>query len=335
MDSMKLSIFQGGQTLIELLVTLGIATIFIVTLISVSTGALGNINFSKTQSDGNRYAREALEWIRAQRDADWTMFSGKASVGGTTWCLSTLAWPGSSGSCGSTKIPSTIFTRETTLTTVSASKINVTINVTWTDGHGGHNAQVNSTFTNWKNSSIFIPPTSVPAPTQSPTIYALPAEYSGNQGPIWYYYAYFGGTFALTYDTNSVGPATWANPKWYAPGGGYTYISSGVITGDDDAIIYWKAPSAGSAQMVVTEQKGQTGGNGFDSYVGSGDAVGAYPGATADSENVSGNDNSQKTLDTGAIAVSSGSVLFYRVNAKNSPFHDDANYTIQVTLTPN
>lgn len=141
---------QKGQTLIELLVTFGVATIFIITLISLSTGSLGNINFSRSQGDGNRYSREALEWLRAQRDSDWATFSGKSSVGGTTWCLATLAWPGSSGSCGSTKIPSTNFTRETVLTLSSATKVTVAINVTWTDGKGNHNAQLNSILTKWK-----------------------------------------------------------------------------------------------------------------------------------------------------------------------------------------
>lgn len=147
---MKKLIVQRGQTLIELLVTLGVATIFIVTLISLSTGALGNTNFSRAQSDGNRYGREALEWLRGQRDSDWTTFASKSSGSGTTWCLSTLVWPGSSGSCGSTKIPNTNFTRETTLTTNSATKITIVINVTWTDGKGTHNAQLNSILTKWK-----------------------------------------------------------------------------------------------------------------------------------------------------------------------------------------
>lgn len=148
--SHKPLIIQTGQTLIELLVTLGIATIFIVTLISLSTGSLANINFSKSQSDGNRYAREALEWLRSQRDNDWTTFSGKASSGGTTWCLSTLAWPGGSGSCGTTKVPNTNFIRQTTLTSAGASKITVAVSVTWTDSHGDHNAQLNSILTKWE-----------------------------------------------------------------------------------------------------------------------------------------------------------------------------------------
>ena len=144
------STFQKGQTLIELLATLGIATIFIVTLISVSTGALGNINYSRTQGDGNRHAREALEWTRAERDNDWTTFTSKSSVGGTTWCLSTLAWPGSSGTCGSTKIPNTNFTREVILTTTSATKITIAVNVVWADSRGNHTAQLNSILTQWK-----------------------------------------------------------------------------------------------------------------------------------------------------------------------------------------
>ncbi|MBI3290184.1 prepilin-type N-terminal cleavage/methylation domain-containing protein [Candidatus Microgenomates bacterium] len=144
------STFQAGQTLVELLVTLGIAAVFIIALISVSTGALGNINFSRSQGDGNRYAREALEWLRAQRDSSWTTFAANSSSGGTTWCLSNLSWPGSSGNCGTTKIPNTNFTREVVLTTTSATEVTIKIDATWTDAKGTHNAQLNSILTKWK-----------------------------------------------------------------------------------------------------------------------------------------------------------------------------------------
>ena len=139
-----------GQTLVELLVTLGVATLFVVTLVSLSTGALGNINFSRAQGDGNRHAREAIEWLRAERDQNWAAFSSRSSAEGTTWCLQTLAWPAGSGACGSITVPNTNFVRQVTLTSSGASKIYVSVNVAWTDSRGTHNAQLNSILTKWK-----------------------------------------------------------------------------------------------------------------------------------------------------------------------------------------
>lgn len=145
-----MNVKSGGQTLIELLVALGIAAIVIVALVSLTTTSLSNANLARFESDSNRYAREAMEWLRSQRDFSWTTFSSKASLGGTTWCLSMLSWPGSSGTCSGNFISGTSLEREILLTTTSDTEISAVAKVFWTDSKGQHETRLNSIFTRWQ-----------------------------------------------------------------------------------------------------------------------------------------------------------------------------------------
>ena len=59
-----------------------------------------------------RYAEEAVEWVKQEKDDDWTVFIARGTVGGTTYCLNTLSW--TSGSCADYSL-GTIFKREIVL----------------------------------------------------------------------------------------------------------------------------------------------------------------------------------------------------------------------------
>lgn len=65
---------EGGQTLVEVLLALGIAVIIITAIISVVIIALSNASFSKNQNLANAFAQEGLEVVRAIRDRSWTDF---------------------------------------------------------------------------------------------------------------------------------------------------------------------------------------------------------------------------------------------------------------------
>lgn len=140
-----------GQTMVELLVALGIAALVLVAVVAGAISALSNVMFSRSQGESNRYARESLEWLRGQRDTGWTTFSSKASASpGTTWCLKNLDWllPGTCSAADT--IPNTTLFREATLTTVAANDIDITIIVSWSDSRGSHQTRLNSKLTKWK-----------------------------------------------------------------------------------------------------------------------------------------------------------------------------------------
>lgn len=139
---------NSGQTIVELLVALGIATVVIVALVGASVGSLSNANFAKTQGEATRVSREAMEWLRGQRDQDWNSF---ASRSGNTWCLQTLGFPLRAGACSASQvIPGTILIREATLTSTADNTLEALVLVYWADSRGRHEVRLNSRLTRWR-----------------------------------------------------------------------------------------------------------------------------------------------------------------------------------------
>lgn len=139
---------KGGQAIVEVVVALGIAIIVIVALVGLVTSAVSNTTFAKTQGGATRLSREAMEWARSERDRNWNAFASRA---GSTWCLSSLTWPGAAGSCApSATISGTDLRREVTLSTLSDTEIGATVVVYWSDVKGSHEVRLNSRFTKWR-----------------------------------------------------------------------------------------------------------------------------------------------------------------------------------------
>lgn len=129
-----------GQSLFEVIFAIGITALVLVGALSLSTTSVRNSNFSKNNSLATKYAQEGMEWIREQRDSSW---SNLTSHPGTSCISNPPAW---GGSC----TIATGFSRNVTLTTISADEINVIVRVTWQDGQGSHEVKSATTFTRWK-----------------------------------------------------------------------------------------------------------------------------------------------------------------------------------------
>lgn len=139
-----------GQSLFEVIFAIAIAAIILVGIVALAATSVRNSSFARNQSLATRYVQEASEWLRAERDADWTAFSAKSSaVSGTDWCLSSLSWPGSSGNCGP-PITGTIFARETKLIEETTEIVRAEINVVWNDAQGVHTTRSVARFTDWR-----------------------------------------------------------------------------------------------------------------------------------------------------------------------------------------
>lgn len=139
-----------GQTLIELLAALAIAVVVIVAIIALSTKALSNINFARTQSEANRYANELMEWLRSQRDESWSTFASK--TGARCFPSSPISsWP-LSGVCSSGNVISgTQLLRSAVLTLdAGTNTMTVAITVSWIDDKGTHSTNLNTKLTQWR-----------------------------------------------------------------------------------------------------------------------------------------------------------------------------------------
>src|SRR5258708_22405731 len=74
---------QKGQTLLEVLIALGLLSIIMSSLIVVILSALNNANFGKNQNLATQYAQEGMEIMRNIRDQNYGTFSSLAG----TYCI--------------------------------------------------------------------------------------------------------------------------------------------------------------------------------------------------------------------------------------------------------
>lgn len=129
-----------GQSLFEIIFAVAIAALIMTAVVVLSTDSVRNSSFSRNQTLASRLAQEAHEWLRSERDSDWTTFAGRV---GTT-CLGALSW---SGSCAVTGTP---FSREVTLTLINPTTVEADIIVSWTDGQGTHEVRSVTRLTDWR-----------------------------------------------------------------------------------------------------------------------------------------------------------------------------------------
>lgn len=141
-----------GQSLFEVVVAVGISAIIIVGVVSLVTSSIRNATFSKNKSLASKYAQSGIEWLRAQRDADPTIFGVNAST--SRWCLIDLSFS-YSRICDQSSdfITDTIFVRDLTFTTSAVSGkniINAKIVVSWADSLGTHATTSETQFSDWR-----------------------------------------------------------------------------------------------------------------------------------------------------------------------------------------
>ncbi|TEU02534.1 hypothetical protein E3I18_00780 [Candidatus Woesebacteria bacterium] len=142
--------YEKGQSLFEVVLALAVAALIIISIVALATISIRNANFSRNQSLATRYAQEAIEWLRGQRDEGWDAFTTRALT--PLWCLKSLSWTDATiGGCGSSGfISDTIFKREISFTILDASNIDTEVKVYWQDAQGLHETKTVTTFTDWR-----------------------------------------------------------------------------------------------------------------------------------------------------------------------------------------
>jgi len=126
-----------GQTLIEVIVALGVIALVATAITTVMTSTLNNAEFSNDQSLATKYAQEAMEILHSVRDNNYTQF---AKYNGN-YCLNQGEITLTQGNCSTPTIVNT-FIRTVTInqaSTCGANSAQVTVSVAWTDGKCAHN----------------------------------------------------------------------------------------------------------------------------------------------------------------------------------------------------
>jgi hypothetical protein len=152
---------NSGQSLFEVIIALGVCALVLVGAISLSTSSVRNSSFARNNAQATKYAQEGVEWLREERDEGWDEFRQNH----TRTNLGSLSW--NATSCD---IANTIFCRRIVSYTcqffqagpppvgpvarncgdATTNLIDVTIEVTWTDGQGDHNVRSATTLSRWK-----------------------------------------------------------------------------------------------------------------------------------------------------------------------------------------
>ncbi|MCX7996889.1 MAG: prepilin-type N-terminal cleavage/methylation domain-containing protein [Patescibacteria group bacterium] len=156
---------QSGFSFIEVLVFITIVSFLFITLTATVISSLSRMKLVEHRMYATHHAEELLEWLRAEKDADWNAFVARDSTGGsgTSYCfnteldfistgplweeigsgLDTCAFDGVRGS------KPRIFRRYAQIQAVSPefNTVNVRVIVEWREGSRYYSVPLNSTFT--------------------------------------------------------------------------------------------------------------------------------------------------------------------------------------------
>lgn len=142
---------QRGQTLVEVIVAIGVVVLLVTGLIVSTSVTLKASQYGKMRSIGTQYAQEAVEATRNLRDSGWSSFFaiyGNNGVSPKSWCLSKNGeWTEMSGTCLA-NIDS-FYTRVVTFTW-DDPRMKVDIEVSWIDGGKTYSSKLSTFFTQWK-----------------------------------------------------------------------------------------------------------------------------------------------------------------------------------------
>lgn len=123
-----------GQSLIEMVVIIGITGIALVALAITTTTSIRNARVAKERASARNIVEQTMETIRNSRDTDPTGFFG---AGSHTDTLSTVG-------------TDPIYNRTASYTEIiPGSKIEVTVTVSWEDSGGTFNFSNSTTLQKW------------------------------------------------------------------------------------------------------------------------------------------------------------------------------------------
>lgn len=159
---------KRGQSLIEALVAIAVSVMIVTGLIAGSNSALKNSRRNRISSFASKFAQDALEIIRKDKNINWPdlwgMANGNYCMDGATTTLigkTTVANPYNpaldTGNCRNnltqTLVPAQTlnFTRYLVFTKDAANNyIKADVFVYWREGDIARNARASTIYTNWK-----------------------------------------------------------------------------------------------------------------------------------------------------------------------------------------
>lgn len=126
-------------SLIEILIFITILSLFFIAAMTITVFSLKSMKDQEYKILATHLAEEAVEWIKSEKEDDWSTFIGyDTSAGtGTTYCLENLDWL-SNFSCSDYNLGTPkIFKRELLIKNIGSPtyQVNTDITVSWLDSN--------------------------------------------------------------------------------------------------------------------------------------------------------------------------------------------------------
>lgn len=146
---------QSGMTLLEVLIFTTMITLIFLTIASATTQSIKKTMYNQQKIIATHYAEEAQEWMRGEKESDWSVFSARSDA---TYCLnSTISTCDASGSCWDNRAACPVtdyslgghYKRSSVLTT-NGSRIDVITTVEWIEGSNTYSVPISTTFSRWE-----------------------------------------------------------------------------------------------------------------------------------------------------------------------------------------
>lgn len=153
---------KSGFSLVEVMIFITILGLFFISAISLTIYTVRDMRISQNRVIASKYAQEMVEWLKAEKETDWSEFYSKASAiapGCREFNMelglqtSTYIWDNKTDTCtASTTTPREIgiFRRKITFTVPSTSLVQIKVNVVWKDGRLDQSVPIDTVFVPWQ-----------------------------------------------------------------------------------------------------------------------------------------------------------------------------------------
>lgn len=138
-----------GQTLLELVVSVGVVAFVLLGLVVAVTSSLRFSQASRFRSGAVKYAQEGMELTRQLRDSHtWDEFMAYTGTTAKQWCVDKFGvWSALGGSSCATL--NGLYTRTVSLQWADPV-VDAIVTISWQDGSTVRTSKLESYFTQWK-----------------------------------------------------------------------------------------------------------------------------------------------------------------------------------------
>jgi len=155
------SFSSSGSTLIEVIISIGIVALVLVTIVASGTLVTRNRRFSSNQGVATKYSQETIEWVKDFRNSvGWKTFYDSVSAKGVSpiaVCMPIIASAAAdfdalpAGACAGTDvIANTEYQRSLVFTVASPSEIAVDAKIIWVDNELQHETSARAVLREWQ-----------------------------------------------------------------------------------------------------------------------------------------------------------------------------------------